>query len=607
MSINHGTSVYHRVAASYQRDSTGTLLVVDGRYATNIQSQWTELYQLFFNTEASEMTELASGKTITTTDITPSSPLTPQHKQPTLHIHELYDPTTPVIRGLVTFPLESESNTDTTFLTWAKTFLLLNTRHLTTSPTSAPTSVQIAVAERITTLFEETLKNTSHHDLWHVTGRQYFQARVHTFIKDNARIEFCLPAFPCKSSNPEKVAGVVPDAAEYLALSHLSGFIERVCEIYHPGATLWIVSDGHVFSDNIGVDDALVDSYGEILANTYMSGLSPTQREKKHIQFTGLEDLFFSSPESTSSFTTDMLSEVSIPQPIETVVTESAQKCRLLLERIGGIDRGHLRGLIDAKHADTLALYQGQSRFMLEDLGAYMDARMLGGKARKRLASKVAEEMIARNHAYSNLVELLFPHHIRLSIHAHTNAGPKFGIRLFPHGSVRAAPSTQSLLALCDSASSSSSSYTSKGSSGPLTNTLYEFQIPTAWHNALVQVDGVQGMLLTRSGIVRDAIKTGHLAGSWVEHHSSQGGYFSIRRVKQEEDTHPVVTDLALQTISETEADLSMLKERTSSGLQLGAYAARRSLLVILGAGVWGRVVAVWGVVRAVMGTAGKY
>ncbi|KAL4902280.1 hypothetical protein BDW74DRAFT_180781 [Aspergillus multicolor] len=601
MSINHGTSVYHHVVASYQRKHNGTLLVVNGRYATEIESRSTELFQAFTKNEPSDITKLATGDVIATTEITLSKPLTSQHTHSTLQIHEHYDTSTTVIRGLVTFP--PEANVDGAFFNWARTYLLLNTRHLTTSPTSPPTTANVKLAERITTLFEETLKNTSHHDLWLASGRSYFIERVHTFIKDNKKIEFCLPAFPCKSSNPDKVAGVTPDAAEYLALSHLSSFIEKVCEIYEPGATLWIVSDGHVFSDNIGVDDALVDSYGAILAKTYLSNLPSTQQGKKYIQFTGLEDLFFSSPESTSAFSSSMLNDISIPQPIETVLTESAQKCRLLLERIGGIDRAHLRGLIDSKHPDTLALYQGQSRFMLEDLGSYMSQRNVGSKARKRLACKVAEEMIARNHAYSNLVELLFPHHIRLSIHAHANAGPKFGIRLFPAGSVSAAPSLHTLLQLSESQSSSISK---EGSS--LTNTLYEFQIPTAWHNALVKIDGVPSMILTRSGIAREAIKAGHFKGSWVERNGNEGGYFSIRRASPKHDEVP--TDLALETISEGEADLSVIKEHASSRLGLGALAhastSRQSLLAIMSAGLWDRVMAVWGVIRAVLGT-GKY
>lgn len=90
-----------------------------------------------------------------------------------------------------------------------------------------------------------------------------------------------------------------------------------------------------------------------------------------------------------------MLNDVEIPQPIETIRTENAQECRLLLEKVGGIDRDHLRQLITDKHQDTLALYQGQSRFMLEDLASYLSARNMGGKQKKRVASSVAAEMIA--------------------------------------------------------------------------------------------------------------------------------------------------------------------------------------------------------------------
>ena len=65
----------------------------------------------------------------------------------------------------------------------------------------------------------------------------------------NLRLELCLPAFPCKSSNLRKVLGVVPDKGEELALRRLHEFVRLVKEIYDPGARVLIVSDGHVFSD----------------------------------------------------------------------------------------------------------------------------------------------------------------------------------------------------------------------------------------------------------------------------------------------------------------------------------------------------------------------
>ncbi|KAL5000769.1 Pyoverdine/dityrosine biosynthesis protein-domain-containing protein [Aspergillus recurvatus] len=589
MSINSGTSVYHHVAAIYQRDSTGKLLGADGRYADQIRSSWDEIYQTVLDKEPSEVSELPSGKSISTTEIT--LPLTLLKQQPkdskTIQIHELYDINSSTIRGLLTFsPLPSLS---TDFFAWARTYLLLNARLLTTSPSNREPEdpAHLKLAENITALFEATLKNTSQDDRWHLTGRDYFIDRVYSFIKDSRTLEFCLPAFPCKSSNLDKVAGTVPDAAEHLALEHLNDFVERVSAIYEPGATLWVISDGHVFSDCIGVDDALVDSYGAILASQHEATTTTQASSSSRIQFTGLEDLFFSSPESTSSFAISMLEAMSIPQPIETVRTESAQKCRLLLDKVGGIDRTHLRGMIDSKHPETLALYQGQSRFMLEDLGAYLAERNVGTKARKRIACRVAEEMIARNHAYSNLVELLFPHHIRLSIHAHTNAGPKFGIRLFPRGTVRAAPTAQSFLSA------------SVPETEAITNPLYEFQIPTPWHNCLVRIEGVEGMLLTRSRIVRDAISRGLCEGGWCQREGGQSGYFVIRRVKEEPARAVEEVDLS-NTETETEPETKI--EPTSMD-PLYLLADKNSPLRMFGMFVWDQLIGFWGAIGAVVGT----
>jgi pyoverdine/dityrosine biosynthesis protein Dit1 len=51
---------------------------------------------------------------------------------------------------------------------------------------------------------------------------------VYEFVRRGARVEFCLPAFPCKSSNPEKVVAVVPDRGEQLALENLHSFVEAI-------------------------------------------------------------------------------------------------------------------------------------------------------------------------------------------------------------------------------------------------------------------------------------------------------------------------------------------------------------------------------------------
>ncbi|KAL4967477.1 isocyanide synthase family protein [Aspergillus stella-maris] len=567
MSINVGTSIYHHVLGIYQRDRAGSLSVAEGRYAEQIRSRWSDVFKGLSTSESSEK-KLSSGKVITTTQV--SILYTLDKAQPeqyhTLLIHELHEPGTNTVRGLLT--TEPSADVQSDFFHWGTAYLLLNARFLTTCTSSETINKDaLKLSERIANLFEETLKNTSQDDKW-ITGggREFFINKVYTFVKDGKPIELCLPAFPCKSSNPNKVAGVSPDAAEYLALGHLHSFVQQVSMIYRPGATLWIISDGHVFSDCIGVNDILVDTYGATLANQYNIRLAQkTSNGKDLIKFTGLEDLFFSSADATSSFSESMLTDVEIPQPIETVRTESAQKCRLLLEKVGGIDRSHLRSLITSKDADTLALYQGQSRFMLEDLANYLEARNTGSKAKKRVASQVAAEMIARNHAYSNLVELLFPHHIRLSIHAHNNSGPKFGIRLFPRGTVRPVQDNQSLLAITEAP-----------------KPVYEFQIPTPWHNSLIEVEGADMALLTRSGAAREAVASGLFGGGWID--GPQGGYFAIHRVN----------------VRDEEAQAVVVKEPLKGVVVKGK---KRGPIRAFGSYIWKRIV---GVLRAFRGVVSK-
>jgi hypothetical protein len=48
----------------------------------------------------------------------------------------------------------------------------------------------------------------------------------------------------------------------------------------------------------------------------------------------------------------------------------------------------------------------------------------------KKECGRIARKMMVRNKAFSKLVSDLYPDHIRLSIHGHTNAGPKYGILL---------------------------------------------------------------------------------------------------------------------------------------------------------------------------------
>lgn len=103
--------------------------------------------------------------------------------------------------------------------------------------------------EAIATIFSEHLKHTTDGDQWNSGGKDLFKRTVKSFLVRNKTIEAVLPAFPCKSSNNDKVVSWMPDKGEELALLRLISFTKAVKQIYAPGIIVWIVSDGHVFSD----------------------------------------------------------------------------------------------------------------------------------------------------------------------------------------------------------------------------------------------------------------------------------------------------------------------------------------------------------------------
>ncbi|KAG5997320.1 hypothetical protein E4U43_002671 [Claviceps pusilla] len=106
-----------------------------------------------------------------------------------------------------------------------------------------------AVTDCIVDLFDRKLRYVSNCDKWDQGGRSVFRESVSHFTRRGKRVEFCLPAFPCKSSSTGKVLSEAPDLGEYMALENMHNFIQDIEAVYEPGAKLWIISDGHVFSD----------------------------------------------------------------------------------------------------------------------------------------------------------------------------------------------------------------------------------------------------------------------------------------------------------------------------------------------------------------------
>lgn len=225
------------------------------------------------------------------------------------------------------------------------------------------------------------------------------------------------------------------------------------------------------------------------------------------IKFKGLKNIFAADSDGFRGLEKLLRDSHKMPHPVKTKLTGEAELCRKLMLGIGGPDRAYIRQLITEQEPDALSLYRGQTRFMLEDLQDVPSVKSLSGKQKKKTAALVAEEMMSRNQAYSNLTELLLPNYVRLSIHAHNNAGPKFAVRLLPASKVRAIDCLETCLE---------------------PNPVYEFQLPTPWHNCMIKVEGDEFMYLARAQIARKALESPDYTGSWVN--SGDGSYFSLKR-----------------------------------------------------------------------------
>jgi pyoverdine/dityrosine biosynthesis protein Dit1 len=324
--------------------------------------------------------------------------------------------------------------------------LILDRADLGASSPQQSRGEQPRMTEQITDLFDSYLRYQGKDDRWAHEGRTHFTERVRHFTARNAPIEFCLPAFPCKSSNRDKVTGPDPDTGEELGLERLHGFVEAVERIYEAGAKVWVISDGHVFSDCIGVDDSEVDMYGEKL-KAMNHTIGSRRGNAGRVGFKSLVDLFqLAAVERDGHYPSRLVGPAhhlelpEIDHHVGTNVTDEAELCRRILMAGCGPQKSAVRARIDSKDRAITALYRGFSRFMLEDLEHHPHTRDMTRSQQKKLSAKVAFEMILvssrprpshalchgcvcaerrqRNQAYSNLIEMLFPNHVRLSIHS---------------------------------------------------------------------------------------------------------------------------------------------------------------------------------------------
>lgn len=341
------------------------------------------------------------------------------------------------------------------------------------------------VATKITEIFETTVKNSATIDRWS-EGRENFIKNVNFFTSRNAQVEAVLPAFPCKSLNLEKVSSATPDKGEELAILRIIEFVSLVNDIYPPGMKFFIVSDGHVFSDCINVDDDVVDRYTEMLKKLYHE-IKPEEFDGIH--FRGLNDCF-ESP--TKEKIAPSLAAVAVDHYLDTKLDDGTEINRKIMMFGCDDNADTLRDEIKTPEHPRLFLYRGFNKFMYEDLVNTPKAKAMSRKKFKKMVSSVAFEMILRNDAYSNLVELIFPFHLRLSIHAHHNAGPKYGIRLLDTNiccSYNHNPDEEDRL----------------------------LHIPTPWHNTIFKIGDRKKMIVSNAKLATVFDNDDKYVGGWNE------------------------------------------------------------------------------------------
>ncbi|MFJ6381571.1 L-tyrosine/L-tryptophan isonitrile synthase family protein [Kitasatospora sp. NPDC092039] len=217
-------------------------------------------------------------------------------------------------------------------------------------------------------------------------------ARLADFIAAGEPIVLTLPGFPCKSPNPAKVLGHLPDEGERLSLTFLDGLCAEIGRLHAPGARILICSDGHIFGDLIDVPDDHIDAYSDALtAMIAREGLT-------RLDTFDLRAVLGDLPYDEKRARVHARYAPSVEELREEVLTEEG----------------------------TLRLYRGITRFLTEDAVGFPGTR----SALQRECRRRAYGVIQRSRAWGELIAEHHPRAVRLSIHPQPAGASKFGIRL---------------------------------------------------------------------------------------------------------------------------------------------------------------------------------
>ncbi|KAF2848073.1 Clavaminate synthase-like protein [Plenodomus tracheiphilus IPT5] len=258
------------------------------------------------------------------------------------------------------------------------------------------------LALQILNIIQRYGQNTAPSDIpW--AGKVRFLPAVEQYVKNNDPVRMVLPAFPFKSPNRvDKTLGSLPDLGEELALQHLNGLCESIKEIYEPGATVTITSDGLVYNDLMGISDEEVWEY-----STAVRGMI-VEKELKYVDTLRIVDILGTHEEKGQDLTR------------EEYLLHAGCYRRELVAMWAPKDFDSREAVRTDK--DICMTYKGYIKFLTKDLAhSKLRERMQGtsnpNKRFKKEIEQLAYKMIYRGKAFAAAIASSCKGYVRLSIH----------------------------------------------------------------------------------------------------------------------------------------------------------------------------------------------
>ncbi|SLM34376.1 Pyoverdine biosynthesis [Lasallia pustulata] len=244
-------------------------------------------------------------------------------------------------------------------------------------------------------------------------ARSKILVQVEHFVFKNEPVCMVLPAFPFKSPNKKtKVLGDLPDKGEEIALQHLDGLCQAIGDVYPAGGRIFIVSDGLMYNDLLGVSDQEVWRYGHALRQL------ADDCACNRLKFVRLRDLI-------------NVEDIGEPLSEEDYLRDASSFRDSLIKQYLPVDFDPAQITNDA---DTCLTYRGYIKFLETDLAdnvSPLDTERKSKAQTKRHHEDVAKGMISRGKAFANSIAVKFPAHVRLSIHPSTETS-KLSMSLIP-------------------------------------------------------------------------------------------------------------------------------------------------------------------------------